>query len=138
MVQKYLSALILLCFAVVGCHSKVDTKKVAIANDTTVPVKYKLLKDYALCSCLMYAFKTDTGVQHDISLTAYKEISDESVPFYQSIDSLSKLVVRGVEPAQIADYGGKKPYIKSCIEYSQSIRLDSLLRALDKANPDSK
>ncbi|SEA00582.1 hypothetical protein SAMN05443550_101667 [Pedobacter hartonius] len=41
------------------------------------------------------------------------------------------MAFHSITPTQIADYKGKKPYMKSCIEFSQSEELDSLIRSYD-------
>ncbi|HEY8928350.1 MAG TPA: hypothetical protein VIM55_04115 [Mucilaginibacter sp.] len=132
MLEKYHRILFLPLLIMAGCGSKGDAKKQAKIQDTTYQVKYKLFKEYALCSCMKYAFKDDTIMQNDISFTIYHQITDESPEWYKSIDSLSKIAASRIEPSQIADYNGKKPRLQGCITYAQGMQLDSLLRSLDK------
>lgn len=95
--------------------------------------KRQWVKEYALCSCLSLISKQDRALQNDISKTVYVEITDYDRSgtrnIYKAIDSLAYKTFLSIEPSQIADYEGRKPYMKSCIEFSKSKQLDSLIRS---------
>lgn len=113
-----------------GC--KVSKKQ---ANAPVLKEKRQWAKEYALCSCLSLINKQDTAFQNDISKTVYVEITDYNRSgarnIYKAIDSLAYKAFHSIKPSQIADYEGRKPYMKSCIEFSQSKQLDSLIRSYD-------
>lgn len=113
-----------------GCKvNKSDT------NETVLKERRQWMKEYALCNCVSLVGKQDTVFRNDISQSVYVEITDYSrnseKNIYNAVDSLSYKAFHRITPAQIADYEGKKPYIKSCIEFSQSKELDSLIRSYD-------
>ena len=105
------------------------------AMEATLKERRQWMKEYALCSCLSLVGKQDTAFRNDISLSVYVEITDYSrvtyKNIYRAVDSLSSKAFRSITPSQIADYEGKKPYMMSCIEFSQSKKLDSLIRSYD-------
>lgn len=111
-----------------GC--KIKEAKQAILNE-----RHQWMKEYALCSCLSLVGKQDTAFKNDISRSLYVEITDYSRNndrnIYTAVDSLSYKAFNSITPALIADYEGKKPYMKSCIEFSQSKELDSLINSYD-------
>jgi len=113
-----------------GCKvNKDDTK------ETILKERRQWMKEYALCNCVSLVGKQDTAFRNDISQSVYVEITDYSRSsdknIYNAVDSLSHKALHSVTPSQIADYEGKKPYMKSCIEFSQSKELDSLIRSYD-------
>ena len=124
-------AVILIIFSLTSCktnqHETSDNPP-----GSSLEHKREWLKDYALCCCLLYASKRDTLISNDISFSIYREISnygDDDV--YKTIDSVSKKAASKIEPTQIADYNGKKPLLKGCIEYYNSMELDSLVKSFD-------
>jgi len=64
-----------------------------------------------------------------VEITNYNRTSNKNI--YTVVDSLSHNAFKSINLTQIADYEGKKPYIKSCIEFSQSKALDSAIRSYD-------
>ena len=92
----------------------------------------KLLKNYALCSCIKY-ITDDKKLKNDISSGIYFDISNYSDSnVFSKIDSFSKITALTIEPTQIADYGHQKPLLLGCISFFQSKKLDSLVRTFDK------
>lgn len=106
--------------------------KVKRPGKTSLSERRQWLKEYALCRCFWMIAKQDTAIQNDISqaiyidITGYYNTGDNNI--YKAIDSLASIAVNSIEPTQIADYEGRKPYMKSCIEFSKSKALDSLIR----------
>ena len=51
--------------------------------------KVELLREYAFCKCLMYAYKNDPLIQKDICLGVYQDLSEFSIngPVSDKIDS---------------------------------------------------
>ncbi|SEB17031.1 Type VI secretion system (T6SS), amidase immunity protein [Pedobacter hartonius] len=113
-----------------GCKVRKNEAMEAILKE-----RRQWMKEYALCSCLSLVGKQDTAFRNDISQTVYVEITDYSRTtknnLYNAVDSLAYKAFNSITPTQIADYEGKKPYMMSCIEFSQSEELDSLIRRYD-------
>lgn len=113
-----------------SCNKDKKRSKEALLDE-----KREWAKDYALCSCLSLVSKTDTVFKNDISRGIYAEISDYNrvvIPnIYTDIDSLARKAFNSISPTQIPDYGGSKPYMQSCIEFSKGQELDSLIRTHD-------
>lgn len=118
-------AIVLLSLALSACNINrtYGYKELSVKNQR------QNLKDYALCSCLKLAANSDS-LKNDISFSILNELSDYNAEALNKIDSLSKIVVAEIQPSQIVDYEGKKPYLLSCIEYYRSKRLDSLIKVL--------
>lgn len=89
-----------------------------------------MLKEYALCSCIR-EISNDDSIKNDISFSILAELTDYHQKAMHGIDSLTEKVVLTFEPAQIADYNGKKPYMLQCINYYKSKQLDSIIRTFD-------
>lgn len=90
-----------------------------------------MLKNLALCNCIQYISHDDT-IKNDISTSIFMELSDFNPKVWKSIDSLSAVAASEVQPSQIADYNGQKPYLKGCIDFYHSKRLDSLVKTFNK------
>ena len=118
--------LISICIIAQSCGSK----KLDGDGRPTVKFRTEMLKDYALCRCIMEV-SNDDSIKHDISFSILTELADYHIKAMNGIDSLTKKVVLNIEPAQIADYNGKKPYLLGCINYYKSKQLDSLIRTFD-------
>jgi hypothetical protein len=105
------------------------------SEETLLEDKRQLIKEYGLCSCLALVGKQDTTFQNDISKTVYVESTDynrvDTRNIYNAVDSLAYKAFNLIAPTQVADYIGRKPYMKSCIEFSKSVELDSLIRSYD-------
>ncbi|MCJ8208946.1 type VI secretion system amidase immunity protein Tai4 [Mucilaginibacter sp. RS28] len=120
-----------------SCHAwfaKDETKK-----DLAPPQQREWLKQIALCDCLKHAFPKEDCIKNDVSFSILAEFTDfRQHNTYQLIDSLAKLAVKNIEPAQPADYEGKKPYMLGCIDFYHSKSLDSLIKVIEKRNRGSK
>ncbi|PWG81173.1 hypothetical protein DDR33_07230 [Pararcticibacter amylolyticus] len=123
-----------ICFimTLIGVLLSAGGCKVKRPGKASLSERRKWLKEYALCRCFWMIAKQDTAIQNDISQAIYVELTDYSSTdksnIYNAIDSLASIAVNSIEPTHIADYEGKKPYMKSCIEFSKSKALDSLIR----------
>lgn len=113
-----------------GCKVRKNEAMEAILKE-----RRQWMKEYALCSCLSLVGKQDTVFRNDISQSVYVEITDynrtSDKNIYKAVDSLSYKAFHSITPTQIADYEGKRTYLKSCIEFSQSKELDALIRSYD-------
>lgn len=126
-----------ICFimTLIGILLSTEGCKIKKAGKTSQSEKRQWMKEYALCSCLSLIAKQDTAIQDDISKSIYVEITDytrtDKNNIYNAVDSLASKAIKSINPTQIADYEGRKPYMKSCIEFYQSKELDSLIRHYD-------
>ena len=93
------------------------------------------LKDYALCSCLIEAYRRDSIDLKDVSIPVLYEMSNYGINIYhrKKIDSLTAIIVDDISPLQSGDYGNKKAVIFNCIQYYKGQRLEKLIAALNKA-----
>jgi hypothetical protein len=93
--------------------------------------KHQWMKEYALCKCII-EITQDTLLKNDISLAIYVNIADyQGSKIIEAIDQAAKKAALNITPSQIADYNGKKPYMLSCIQFSQSKQIDSLIKSCD-------
>lgn len=93
--------------------------------------RQELIKDYALCSCILNLAKSDSIVfKNDISKAIYREIAGYEPRDYDRIDSLIKSRIDHHLPLQINDYQGKSAAIKDCIDIYKSHLLDSLIKQI--------
>jgi hypothetical protein len=67
----------------------------------------ELIRDYALCSCIVYSLKGSSFNKTDISAAVYRDIANYASEDYNQIDSLIKNKVDFSTPLLIADYEGK-------------------------------
>jgi hypothetical protein len=119
-----------LCFT--ACKSANEQKLPLNIDDSILQNKHKWLKDYALCSCIKYAFKEDDSIKNDLTFSVLIGISDYGYPrVYHIIDSASKKAALSIEPSQIVDFDGKKALLLGCINYYESAQLDSLVKSFD-------
>ncbi len=114
------------CIIAQSCGSKIVDGN----GRPTVKFRTEMLKDYALCQCIKEV-SNDDSIKNDISFSILTELADYHQKAMHGIDSLTEKVVLNFEPAQIADYNGKKPYLLGCINYYKSKQLDSLIRTFD-------
>lgn len=129
-------AIFILCCGIIisseGCDNRnTNNKVIVVKSEAKKEEKRQWMKEYALCKCITQ-LSTDTLLKKDISMGIYFNITDYgSDKIYNAVDSAAKQAVSQINPSQIADYGGKKPYMLSCIEFSKSKKLDSLIRTYD-------
>ena len=57
----------------------------------------ELLKDYFLCCCMNYGFKTTDLVCIDRSKTVYFDVLNYTLPALQKVDSLAKSFISTIE-----------------------------------------
>ncbi|MET4142351.1 T6SS amidase immunity protein Tai4 family protein [Pedobacter sp. UYP1] len=118
-----------------GCEApKVPKNADKQKTDSLRNEKRGWVKDYALCECISLVGKNDTTFKNDISPGIYIDISSYGhgqKNIYKDIDSLARKVYSEITPSQIADYGGRKAYTASCIDFYHSKSLDSLVRTYD-------
>ncbi|MDB5008299.1 MAG: hypothetical protein JWP45_2692 [Mucilaginibacter sp.] len=127
------SIILMIAFSLISCKRSADTKKSYSLPDSTNFKKHKWLKEYALCSCIKFSFKDDEAIKSDLSFTVYKGITDYGSPLvYRTIDSASKKAAFSIQPSQIADFNGKKAMLSGCINYYESLKLDSLVKSFDR------
>ena len=101
-------------------------------NTNTIIENRELLKQYALCKCLIYSFPNDSLIRSDLSMSIYRDISNYSFIVYDEIDSITKQKVINFPPPIINDYLGKKLSLMLCINgYYKSYYLDSLVKKYD-------
>ncbi|MGN6398343.1 MAG: hypothetical protein ACTHMI_22415 [Mucilaginibacter sp.] len=124
----------LILISAIACNAGKGNKPVNTGSDTVTQNKRKWLKQYALCSCIKYSFKSDTAIANDLSFSIYREISDYGyLAVYSGIDSLAKHAALAIKPSPIADYNHKKALLNGCINFYESTQLDSVVKALDTA-----
>jgi len=93
--------------------------------------KHQWMKEYALCKCITEVSR-DTLLKNDLTFSVYANIADYGdSKIYRAIDSAAKHTALNIQPSQIKDYNGKKAYMLSCIQFSQSKKLDSLIKSYD-------
>lgn len=100
-------------------------------NPTKDISKKTLLKEYALCKCLNYAYN-DSSSKNDISAGVYREIAGYGFETYDMIDSLAQKVADSIKPSQIFDHNGKKAIEMNCIAFYRSRQLDSFVKVIIK------
>lgn len=90
----------------------------------------ELLKDYFLCCCMNYGFKTTDLVRIDRSKTAYFDVLNYSLPALQKVDSLAKSFISTIE---ISSYENKdfKNIIMLSIEEYRSKNVDQFIKSMD-------
>ncbi len=98
----------------------------------------EILKDYALCSCIIEGYKRDSIDIKDVSIAVLYDISGYNIDLLnrKQIDSLTSIVLNEIRPLQPADYGNRKPVIYTCLQYYKGKKLNALVRSMKKGNFD--
>lgn len=100
-------------------------------QDTLLTSQRKLLKAYALCSCIVHAYPGDTALAADVSLSFYHEQSLYGERPLFAVDSAARRLAASIRPSAYPDYRGRKPAIYACMEFYHSQLLDSLVKTFD-------
>jgi hypothetical protein len=100
-------------------------------KDSNFIKQRELLKGYALCSCVSEAFKNDSAIHNDLSLSWYLELLLYPQNALLKIDSFAKACGSSILPSAYPDYKGRRAVLFLCTEFSKSEALDSLVRSLD-------
>lgn len=128
--MKNILITVLVSYSLLSCTTSNKTS----GNFTTKIQKDSVFKEYALCSCLQYAFLKDSIdlSSKDASLGVYADLNEFDTFSLNKIDSLVKSVVNRMQPLQIADYNKKKAITSNCIQFYKSSELSSLIKELIK------
>jgi hypothetical protein len=118
-------------FFLTGCRAKKGAEIHASPTEAKLKEKQEWLKEYALCSCIREAYPHDS-IKTDISFSVLRDISDYEAPVYDKVRSEAKKAALTIEPSQIADFEGKRPYLLGCLNFYQSKALDSLIKSFPK------
>ena len=97
-----------------------------INKDSIITTQRLLLKNYALCKCLLNKFPQDS-LQNDGTLEGYLELGQYGNLAYETVDSF----VKNEASQKYASKYKKNLYIMRCIDIYNSKSLDSLIRSLD-------
>jgi hypothetical protein len=131
--MKYFIVLLALHTFNIHCNKKsimAVTKSNAVKSDSTIQEQRELLRDYALCSCIING-SGDSSNKNDYSRSLYADQSLYSERSLLYIDSISIVFAQSIKPAKYEAYKGQKAIIYFCTEFYKSQRLDSLIKSLD-------
>jgi hypothetical protein len=131
--MKYYIALLTLLTFNTNCNRKalpVNTYPEAIKPDAVILQQRALLRDYALCSCIING-SGDSSLKNDYSRSLYADQSLYAESSLLLVDSVATAYARSIKPAQYEAYKGQKAIIYFCTEFYKSQPLDSLIRTLD-------
>lgn len=91
----------------------------------------KLLKEYALCSCITFSEKKENHSYSDGSIAVYRDIAGYPYTVYDKVDSMARKVSLDLKPF-LFEEGTVKSMFINCFELYNSKRLDSLIKKSDK------
>lgn len=126
----------LFSLSTIGCGSiyKVQHKKNSSEEKSlvdTVIHQRQLMKDYALCRCILNAYSGDDSLRADISTSFYNELLLYAYSAQLQIDSIAKNFANSILPSKYPDYQNKRAVIYFCTEFYKSRELDSVIRTMD-------
>lgn len=90
----------------------------------------ELLKDYFLCCCMYYGFKTTDLGNIDRSKSVYFDVLNYSLPALQKVDSLANNFISTIEISSYENKDSKNIIILSIEEY-KSKRVDQFIKSMD-------
>lgn len=120
----------LACTLLFSCISNKTSNSFSVKSsnrDTFVNKQRLLLRNYALCKCLLEKFPHDSSLVNDGTLEGYIELSEYGNLAYEAIDSFVKKATLTKYPSKYK----KNLYIMKCADIYNSNELDSLIRRLD-------
>jgi len=107
-----------------------DQHDIAII-DTSVHEQRQLMKGYALCQCILGAYKNDSTSLNDVSLSFYYDQSLYGENARVKVERFANDFARTIVPSKYPDYKGKRAVIYFCTQFYNSKTLDSLIISLD-------
>lgn len=132
--MKYLIVFLSLFAGRMHCNKKTagpaNTGIPAINADQVTVKQRALLRDYALCSCILNG-SGDSSVNKDYSRSLYADQSLYAESALLFIDSVATEYAGSIKPAKYDAYKDRKAVIYFCTEFYNSRALDSLIRTLD-------
>lgn len=121
--KAFLIFLLIFCkFQLYGQNT--SRKDIGNINDALSTQK-QMLKNYFLCSCIDYSFRSDSLFYKDHSLTVYSELLNFK---YDDIQNVKKYAKEIAEQIQISNYSNNRGVFFTCIEHYQGKKLDKMIR----------
>lgn len=105
------------------------------------PSNEDVLRDYVFFICLQKGYGNDPVFLKDMSPGLYNDLSDFEMAHFDTdkkLDSIATKMVASIEPAQLADYEGKKPIFAQCLRFYKSKELKVAIRKVLKEAKKAK
>lgn len=120
-------SLVLVAFLFISCRATYTNDEKLDKNDSLIVSQRSILKNYALCKCLLLEYPSDSILRNDGSLNGYIEMGAYGKRAYDLIDSF-------IKDKSFIKYRSKHKsnlYLMRCLDIYNSKTLDSLIRNLD-------